>query len=110
MKLQVKVTGETESYMSTPNSAKIVGKLGTIDLYNNVCNDVFIPVNGKYQGIVLKGKGIEVYEINGDIIVIGDITDIQFTNEKGQVVKSYYIPECIIQLIDEDEEPDEDFF
>jgi len=106
MKLQIKVSGSISNLMNTPSKVKLTGKLDVITLYNSVCNDSTFFVNGKFNGVVFKGKELQAFETEGDVIVTGDITDLEFLNSKGEVVKRYYISDCIIQLIDVDEEPD----
>jgi hypothetical protein len=110
MKLQLKINGSISSLMGTPTKAKIIGKINVISFYNGVCNDSYYYANGRYNGVVIKGSGLESFESNGDVIVTGNITDIELINDKGEVVKSYYIPDCMIQLIDTDEEPDYELF
>jgi len=96
--------------METPTKIKIIGSIHVISLYNGVCNESTFIINGKYNGVVFRGRELNAFETNGDVIVNGNVTDIEFLNDKGEVVKSYYIPDCIIQLIDVDEESEDEWF
>jgi len=110
MKLQIKVSGSISSLMDTSTKTKVTGKLDVIAFYNGVCNESYYFVNGKYSAVVFKGKGLQSFENNGNVIITGDVSELEFYNEKGQVIKTYYIPDCIIQLIDNDEEPEAELF
>jgi len=96
--------------METPVKVKVIGKINVISFYNGVCNDSYYYVNGKYTGVQIRGRGLESFGSNEGIIVTGNITNIEFLNDEGEIVKSYYIPDCMIQLIDTDEEPDYELF
>jgi len=107
MKLQVKVSGFINSIMDTPNKVKIVGSINTITFSNNSCNDTTFFVNNK-TAVLFNGRNLQTLNADNNVIIKGNIETVEFQNEKGVTLRKYYIPDCIIQLIDADEEPDYD--
>ena len=114
MKLQVKVKGKINGVnkISSRNGSTITvyGNIQGVEFHNDACKDSYYFVNGKYPSISLSGKGMEFYQFDEEVVITGDITEFLLKDSKGQTVKEYYIPECVIQLIDVDEEPEDELF
>jgi hypothetical protein len=109
MKLQIKVLGKVENISSTPTKITVYGKVTALELHNDACHDSYFKLPPQYASVVLVGKNLKFVD-SDTIVVSGDINEIQFKDSKGQVIKQYYIPECVIQLIDVDQEPDDELF
>jgi hypothetical protein len=110
MKLQIKVLGQVNNISSTPTKVTVYGKLSVLELHNDACHDSYFKLPPQYASVTFIGKGLEFFNFGDEIVVSGDVNELQFKDSKGQVVKQYYIPECIIQLIDVDQEPEDELF
>jgi hypothetical protein len=110
MKLQVKVLGQVNNISSTTTKVTVYGRINALELYNGVCHDSYFKLPSQYASITFIGKDLEFFNFGEEIVVSGDINELQFKENNGQIVKQYYIPECIIQLIDVDQEPEDELF